>query len=167
MNINNQLLHYEAKPQHGSEEKKTKQKIKLGKNAFEEEKSLTKMKSKEVAEQIKSIDHFIFLYENEGKYFLPPRKLITWHYVRQILSGQKHLLKFEQLKSLYTLPKFRGLSVNSLFIEMNEDTEFNKFFPDIPANTNVPREYFLQVSIIRSLKFLDPISSLNSIHLPI
>lgn len=130
----------------GSEEKTTKVKVRTGNKGLDiEQNSLVKVKCRDIAHQLQSIDHFIFLYENEGKYYLPPRKLITWHYVRQILSGEKLFIKVDQIRSMYTLPKSRGLCVNDLFKDAMKDIELMKFFPDIPENSSVPRNYFLTV----------------------
>ena len=110
-------------------------------------------KTKNVAAKLRSIEHFMFLYGNEAGYFLPPRELITWSYIRQVLTGVKILLKFERLGTNFQFPKSRGFRVKTAFEEMSSDKDFMRYFPDIPPKTNIPREYFLTVSIKRYFGF--------------
>ena len=111
------------------------------------DRGLNGVKSKLIAEKLKSIDHFVYLYSKEGKYYLPPRKLITWSYIRQVLCGEKLLLKFERIGSQYPLPKAKGFNIGEFFQQMNSDTGFMVYFPDLSIKANVPRDYFLNVRL--------------------
>lgn len=104
------------------------------------------VRSKEIAARIRSIDHFVFLFGNEGRYYMPPTSLITWHFVRQVISGEKQLLKQDRINGNFTVPKSRGFHVGTAFQEMSDDQEFMSFFPDATPKSNVPREYFLTVT---------------------
>jgi hypothetical protein len=113
---------------------------------FQEESSKSIFWSSQIAQKLQSIDHFIYLYATEGKYFLPPRCLITWEFIRKVITGDKLLFKFNKISPQNYLPRAKGLSVNNLFEEMRNDTDFLRYFPDIPKGTSVPRDYFMTVS---------------------
>jgi len=54
------------------------------------------VKAKEIARKIKSFDHFIYVWGQKGQYYLPPKNVITWHYVSQILAQEKNFLKWKK-----------------------------------------------------------------------
>ena len=109
--------------------------------------NLLTIKTKEIADQLKSIDHFLYLYTVEGKFFLPPKYLISWEYVKKILTGEKKLLKQSQIEVFINLPKARGFNIINIFREMEDDEEFNRYFPDLKKSSSIPREYFLTVGL--------------------
>ena len=104
-----------------------------------------KMRTKAVVNKIKSKDHFIYLWKEKGQYYLPPVKFISWHYVSQIIAGEKKLLKISKVGSIFNLPKAKGLCVNSLFEEMQEDIDFLSYFPDFSESIKIPKTYFINV----------------------
>lgn len=110
------------------------------------ERGATKLRAKDIATAIPSIEHFMYLFGTEGKYFLPPQSIVTWAYVKQILGGEKLLLKFDRVESQLFVPRTKGFKVNEAFREMASDTEFLRFFPDPTPHSTVPRLYFLTVS---------------------
>ena len=65
---------------------------------MENDRGIVKMRAKDIAAQIQSIEHFMFLFGTEGKYFLPPKSVITWAYVKQVLR----------------VPLFKGRSTSNL-----------------------------------------------------
>ena len=123
---------------------------------FMEEKSidqpksaLNKYRTRDIVKKIKSLQHFVYLYTEKGKFYLPPINYLTWEYVGEILSGQKKLLKAYQINSNFKMPKSKGMSVNGLFDELKTDQEFMMYFPKITEKMNVPREYFFNVFVNR------------------
>jgi hypothetical protein len=120
----------------------------IEKNAqFLEEPTKRWLRTSAITNKIKSVDHFIYLFANEGKYFLPPRRIITWEYIKQVLTGQKKLLKFNQLDSQVCLPRAKGLSIKNIYDQMQNDFGFLLYFPNIPKGTPIPRDFFLMVNL--------------------
>ena len=73
------------------------------------------------------------------------QKHITWEYVRQVLSGEKLLLKFNRIESQFQLPRAKGFYVKNIHAGMTEDLDFMRYFPDFPQDAHIPRDYFLTV----------------------
>lgn len=102
-------------------------------------------KSKEIANKIPSVEHFMYLYSTEGQYYLPPKQMLTWSYIKQILIGEKLLIKFDSIQGQMILPKARGVRVADLFEKLENDLELMKYFPDMSPDRVIPREYFFTV----------------------
>jgi len=107
------------------------------------------VKAKEIARKIKSFDHFIYVWGQKGQYYLPPKNVITWHYVSQILAQEKKLLKMEEVGSSLEVPKVRGTVVNEMFRKVKMENGLHLYFPDFTDTQNVPRDYFFNVGVIR------------------
>ena len=119
----------------------------LEEGATRENKKL--IKAKEIARKLKSIDHFVFVWGQKGKYYLPPKSVITWHYVSQILCREKRLLKISDVGHTMEVPKVRGAVVNELFQQIKHINNMDLYFPDFTDCQNVPRDYFFNVSLSR------------------
>lgn len=100
---------------------------------------------KNITKIVKSIDHFVYAYSEHGKYYLPPKKSITWEFVRGVLTLEKSLVKLADIESNYVLPKVKGLNIKNLFEEMKSDSEFLTYFPNLSSKTSIPRDYFFNV----------------------
>lgn len=127
-------------------EKKRGKNFEMGSIIPEETKII--VKTSQIAAKIRSVDHFVYLYATERKYFLPPKKFITWEYIRQILSGEKVLLKFRRIEQQFQLPRTKGFYVRSVFQQLANDSEFMLYFPDFSKDAHVPRDYFITVVLI-------------------
>ena len=57
------------------------------------ESEMIKVPYRDVLGKIKSKKHFCFIFQEKGKYYLPPINYITFKYIKQILNRQKLLLK--------------------------------------------------------------------------
>ncbi len=64
------------------------------------------------------------------------------------MTGEKVLLKFNNILSQNYLPKSKGLSKKNLFDEMRNDAQFIQYFPDMSREASVPRKYFLTVRLL-------------------
>ena len=107
------------------------------------------VRAKDIARKVKSFDHFIYIWGSKGKYYLPPKSVLTWHYISQILAKEKRLLKLEQVGYQIEIPKVKGTLVNDMFHEVKDHNGLHYYFPDLSENQNVPRDYFFNVRIIR------------------
>lgn len=107
------------------------------------------VKAKEVARKIRSFDHFVYLWGEKAKYYLPPKKYITWHYISQILAREKKLLKIEQVGNPIELPKVKGFFINDLWLKYKEINSLEVYFPDMGSGQHIPRNYFFNVGLMR------------------
>jgi hypothetical protein len=113
------------------------------------ERKSKKVKAKEVARKIKSFDHFIYLWGEKARYYPPPKRCFTWHYISQLLAGEKKLLKIEDVGNPLELPKCKGIFVDELWIKYKENNGLSLYFPDMTENHQVPRTYFFNVKLNR------------------
>lgn len=101
--------------------------------------------AKEVARKLKSFHHFRYLWGEKGRYYLPPATHISWAYIAQILSGEKRLLKLDQVGHQVEIPKLRGFRVEDLWQEYHNKNYFEEYFPDATNMLRIPRNYFYNV----------------------
>lgn len=99
----------------------------------------------DIARKIRSFDHFLFIWGERGGYYMPPKSVLTWKYIAQILSKEKKLLKASEVGAIVELPKAKGLLVESLFTELKNEKEFGKYFPDDAERRAIPRTYFFNL----------------------
>lgn len=107
-----------------------------------------RLRAREVARRIKSVEHFIYVWGDKGKFFLPPRKLISWHFISQVLAGEKRLLKMKEVGTIISLPKSKGSRVLDMWKELSQDPDFASYFPDFSLKRTIPRSYFLNVCLV-------------------
>ena len=110
------------------------------------------LKAKHIARKIKSFDHFIYIWGEKAGYYLPPKSHITWHYISQVLSREKRLLRLGEVGHIIDIPKVKGALVNEMFGDIKDFNELHSYFPDFTESHNIPREYFFNVRIKRYLK---------------
>lgn len=108
------------------------------------------VKAKDIARKIKSFEHFIYIWGHKGGYYMPPKNVLTWHYVSQILAREKWLLRVDQVGHALEVPKVRGTVVNDMYHLIKRDNGLEKYFPDLTDTQNVPRDYFFNVQLTRS-----------------
>ena len=114
--------------------------------------SLKLVKAKDIARKIKSFEHFTYLWGEKARYYLPPKRCMTWHYISQILCNEKKLLKLDQVGHIIELPKMQGSLIKNMWNECKNRNGLHTYFPDIHEGQQVPRQYFFNVSLIRSSK---------------
>jgi len=107
------------------------------------------MKAKEIARKIKSFDHFIHVWGDKARYYLPPKRCLTWHYISQILCKEKRLLKIDQVGHEVEIPKVKGSVLDSMWQKAKDLNGMHEYFPDIHKSSHVPRKYFFNVRLIR------------------
>ena len=107
------------------------------------------IKAKDIARKLKSFDHFIYVWGEKGRYYLPPKNTLTWHYISQILAKEKRLLKLDEVGHQIEVPKVRGKVVNEMFDEVKHVNGLHFYFPDFSESHSVPRDYFFNVIITR------------------
>ena len=103
------------------------------------------MRAKDIARKLKSFDHFVYVWGERGRYYLPPKSCITWHYISQILSKEKRLLKLDSVGHQIDIPKVRGSVVNDMFHQVKRSNNLAQYFPDFTDTQNIPRNYFFNV----------------------
>lgn len=103
------------------------------------------LKAKKIARKIRSFDHFIYLFGVKGGFYLLPRFTLSWVYIGQILSGEKKLLKSEEVGPPVNLPRFRGIVIENMWEDFKNEDDFAKYFPMTKKGTHIPREYFINV----------------------
>ena len=92
---------------------------------------------------IKLKNNIIALLSVQGQYFLPPRQFINWKRIRQILNGEKKLLRVSKIPSLNVPPKVNELTVTNLMSQVRNDPRIMQYLPD--TNRAQDRTYFFAV----------------------
>lgn len=70
--------------------------------------------------------------------------VLTWKYIAQFLSKEK-MLKASEVGAIVELPKAKGLLVESPFVELKNEKDFNQYFPDDPERRAIPRAFIFNV----------------------
>jgi len=108
------------------------------------------IKAKDIARKVKSFDHFIFIWGEKGQYYLPPKSIMSWHYISQVLAQEKRLLKLEDVGHQLEVPKIKGNAVNDMYEKVKGEEGLHYYFPDFADSQNVARDYFFNVTLKRS-----------------
>lgn len=75
---------------------------------------------------------------------LPPDRLITWEYIRDIIAGRKKLLRTEDIVSEYVPPKLKEYSTADIWERIQADPRLVSYFP--PCRGKVPpKRYLFQI----------------------
>jgi hypothetical protein len=151
INFYSELLKYiKIMSQENSDARNTPARLRmLEEKPYETSINQRRVKAKEIARKLKSFDHFVYVWGEKGHYYIPPKSVLTWHYISQILAQEKRLLKLEEVGHMLEVPKVRGSVVNDMFDRVKDDNGLHFYFPDFTESQNVPRDYFFNVRIIR------------------
>ena len=77
--------------------------------------------------------------------YLPPDTMINKDFLKQVLAGEKSLLKMSELKAV-NVPKYDKLSVKYIHPRIKEDPKVLKYFPNRYPEGRVPdRTYTFNV----------------------
>ena len=76
---------------------------------------------------------------------MPPEKQINKDFMRQVLTGEKKLLKKNKVDYIH-VPAYEELSVKNMWPDLKTDKEFMVYFADDYAKDRYPcREYFFNM----------------------
>ena len=76
---------------------------------------------------------------------MPRESSVNKDFFRQVLSGEKSLLKIADVKFVQ-IPRFDELSVKNLFPRFKDDVEVMKYLPStVPKGKTIDRDYFHNV----------------------
>ena len=87
------------------------------------------MKAQELQWKLKSKQDFYQYLDKHLQYYLPPQGHVNKDFLKQILSGEKQLLKKNAVTTI-EVPQYDELSVRKLWPMYKKDAEFAKYFPD-------------------------------------
>lgn len=121
---------------------------------FEVDKNIISVPTKEIARRIKSFDHFVYLWGHKANYFLPPKHSLTWHFISQILSGNKKLLKNDIVGRCIDMPKVRGYRIKDIYSEFCKRCDINNYLPNISETDCIPRNYFFNAFLLGPKSYL-------------
>ena len=107
---------------------------------------------RQVLTKIKSKEHFMYIFGEKGNFYLPPKKYITFKYIKQILSGDKSLLSESELIKCFQFPKRKGFNFTKYYRTFIKLPQISLYFPDLSKNQHPPKEFFFNVRIIQILK---------------
>lgn len=81
-------------------------------------------------------------------YLLPPKKMCSLIFLREVFKGEKSLLKIEQAKQIPKIPRIAEINIKKLWDEIKKDQALFRYFPNVNAiKGNVPdRNYFFTVN---------------------
>ena len=103
------------------------------------------MKAGDVARKLKSFEHFIYLYGQKAGYYLPPKHVLSWTYIAQILAEEKILLRSVDVGSILVLPKCRGMMIDEVWSKYKDSNQLHRYFPNFSDASRIPRDYFFNV----------------------
>ena len=88
---------------------------------------------------------FIRYFREHLQLYVPRDTSINRDFLKQVLAGEKRLLKIADVKYV-TVPRFDELSVINLHPKFKEDPKFNVYMPDqMTKGKSIDREYFFNV----------------------
>ena len=99
----------------------------------------------EIKTYIKNQDQFCWLFGVEMNYYLPPKTLITWPYIIMVLSGQKKLLKNNQVTIGHDVPRIKELKMDIVWGQYKSDKLLFSYMPVTKETQYPPRNYFFRI----------------------
>jgi hypothetical protein len=103
--------------------------------------------AKEVARKIKSFEHFMYVWGEKARYYLPPKSALSWGYIAKILSGEKRLLKLDLVGYQIDLPRAKGFHVRTVWERCKGVNGIGKCLPEVSDAKHIPRKYFYNVEL--------------------
>lgn len=100
----------------------------------------------EIAGRLLSIDHAMYFFSQKCGFYLPPRHVMSWHFISQLLAGEKMLIKATEVGSIAQIPRAKGVMIEDFWDEFKDSNKMHMFLPDFTPGMRVPREYFFNVS---------------------
>lgn len=94
---------------------------------------------------LKNKDNLILKLGCSGRFLVPPKSIISYKFLAQVLRGEKQLLRLQEVKLSICPPRVKGLSVRELWPELSQNPHFRSFFPDMNENRFPPRRFFFQI----------------------
>ena len=81
------------------------------------------------------------------EYYLPPERMCTMHFLKQVLSGNKKLLKANQVKGIPRIPRIPEINARNIWLELKAEPQIAIHFPDtyITQNRVPDRSYMFNV----------------------
>ena len=64
-------------------------------------------------------------------HLLPPKKMTTILFLRDVLRGHENLLRVSQAQAIRKVPRFQEIDVRKFSSEIKLDERFSSFFPDL------------------------------------
>lgn len=92
---------------------------------------------------IHSKEHFVALFAVKGGFLLPPIQFLTWSFIRQILKGEKKLIRISEISAIYVPPKVSELTVANLMAQIRHEPRIMTYLPD--GNRPIDRKFFFAV----------------------
>lgn len=81
------------------------------------------------------------------RYYVPPARMTTLDFLKQILAKQKLLLKLEQVRFVTGAERYTELSLNALIEYANiQMRDLFNYLPSNPVPAKLDRNYVLNVS---------------------
>ena len=91
------------------------------------------------------------------QYYLPPEDVINKDFLKEVLAGQKQLLRKAEVRQI-AAPHYDELSVKHLWPDVKKDGNFLTYFPSTyPKGKGPPREYFFNVLNTLQAEYLEKI----------
>lgn len=117
-------------------------------------KSVKRMSLLELKSQVRSPDHFIWLFGVEMRYHLPPRSFVTWPFIIQVLAKNKMLVKTDDVALSSPIPKIKELNMKKIWPFFCKDELILRYMPVLSDDRLPPRTFFFEIlSTIRPKKF--------------
>ena len=72
---------------------------------------------------------------NQGKYYVPPKKDLTSAFCRDILAGNKKLMKLNSVLWVEEVPRWPEFTAKKVWAKGQNNPAFKLYFPDYPNNS--------------------------------
>lgn len=77
--------------------------------------------------------------------YLPDTSIMNKDFIKEILSGEKNLLKMSDVKSI-NAPHYAEVSVTNIYPRIQHDPEVTQYFPSrLPKGRQIDRAYFFNI----------------------
>lgn len=69
----------------------------------------------DLEDRLRNKEELVYFFEFIGQYYLPPDSYVSNHYLGQLLSGEKKLLRLNEMASTWVPPHTPFLRVRDMF----------------------------------------------------
>ena len=82
---------------------------------------------------------------NEGGYYCPPMRDLTSEFCRQVLSGEKKLMKSSEVLWVEEVPQWEEFTAKRIWERVKRNESVNIYFPNYSGSKTPQRKYLLNI----------------------
>lgn len=99
----------------------------------------------DIEELVHNKDELVYFFAFTNRLFLPPKNFLTHRYLAMLLSGEKRLLRVDEVVSNWIPPCSPYITVRDIYNDLLDKVPgFETYMPILTEHQNPPREYFFK-----------------------